>query len=473
MPEASQKLSVFLCHASGDKPAVRELHARLLAEGWIDPWLDEEKLYPGQDWDIEIEKAVEAAHAVIVFLSKNSVNKEGYVQRELRFVLDIALTKPEETIFVIPLRLEACELPRRLRAYQFADYFPAEQRERAYERLLYSLKLRAKNLDIPYESNLRPDATILGLPIPTWKLDFSTQTWQDVKGNAEQHKDVRSRPKGGTHQSKPPVLATFADQENDTREIDRQTWGGIEFVRIPAGKFLMGSKKGNQLAYDDEQPQHEVDIPYDYWLARFPLTNAQYNEYIEAKGGKHPLDDWQKKADHPVASVSWEDAMNYCRWLDGLLKGQLPPELTLRLPTEAEWEKAARGTPLLAGEGRGGEAREWPWGNTFDKAKCNTSEGGKGGTTPVGSYSPQGDSPYGCADMVGNVCEWMHSLDKPYPYRAGDGREDEQASGSRVLRGGSFFCESRLARCAFRFRRDPDLRFSLYGFRVVVSRVSL
>jgi hypothetical protein len=137
-----RKLRVFLCHASQDKPIVRELYQRLLAEGWIDPWLDEEKLLPGQDWDLEIEKAVEAADAVIVYVSSRSVTKEGYVQKEIRKVLDIALEKPEETIFIIPLRLDDCELPRRLRTWQYVDYFPAEGRKRAYERLLQSLDIR-------------------------------------------------------------------------------------------------------------------------------------------------------------------------------------------------------------------------------------------------------------------------------------------------------------------------------------------
>src|SRR5512141_1313450 len=116
MPE-HRKLRVFLCHASQDKPIVRELCQRLGAEGWIDPWLDEEKLLPGQDWDLEIEKAVEAADVVIVCVSNRSVSKEGYVQKEIRKVLDIALEKPEETIFIIPLRLDECELPRRLRTW--------------------------------------------------------------------------------------------------------------------------------------------------------------------------------------------------------------------------------------------------------------------------------------------------------------------------------------------------------------------
>lgn len=144
----SRKLRVFLCHASQDKPVVRELYQRLLAEGWIDPWLDQEKLLPGQDWDLEIEKAVESADAVMVCLSSRSVSKEGYIQKELRFVLDIALEKPEDTIFVIPLRLDECEVPRRLRSWQYADYFP-EIRDSAYGRLIASLKERQSALKTP------------------------------------------------------------------------------------------------------------------------------------------------------------------------------------------------------------------------------------------------------------------------------------------------------------------------------------
>src|SRR5687768_6448771 len=104
----SRPLRVFLCHSSGDKPVVRELYRRLNAERWIDVWLDEEKLLPGQDWDYEIEKALDKSDAVIVTLSAGSVSKEGYIQKELRFVLDLALEKPEGTIFILPVRLEDC-----------------------------------------------------------------------------------------------------------------------------------------------------------------------------------------------------------------------------------------------------------------------------------------------------------------------------------------------------------------------------
>jgi hypothetical protein len=127
---------------------VRELYRRLVGEGWIDVWLDEEKLYPGQDWNYEIELAVEAADAILVCLTKDSVTKEGYVQRELRKVLDQADNKPEGTLFIIPIRLEECEPPRRLRTWHYVDYFPEQDRDRAYERLLGSLHKRASDLGI-------------------------------------------------------------------------------------------------------------------------------------------------------------------------------------------------------------------------------------------------------------------------------------------------------------------------------------
>jgi hypothetical protein len=142
-----RRLRVFLCHASQDKPLVRDLYRRLGAVSWVEPWLDEEKLLPGQDWDLEIEKAVEASDVVIVCVSSSSVTKEGYVQKELRKVLDVALEKPEETIFIIPLRLEECELPRRLRSWHYVDYFPADQQDRAYQRLLQSLNMRYEQLE--------------------------------------------------------------------------------------------------------------------------------------------------------------------------------------------------------------------------------------------------------------------------------------------------------------------------------------
>jgi formylglycine-generating enzyme required for sulfatase activity len=443
----NRPLRVFLCHSSNDKPAVRELYQKLRAESWIQPWLDEEELYPGQDWNMEIEKAVEAADVIIVCLTKNSITKEGYVQRELRIVLDFADYKPEGTIYILPVRLEECEPPRRLRAWQSADYFEG-QRERALQRLLVSLKRRADSLDLNFETLPQKKEK----PIQEKKPVIETPVVKQKGKPVEEKKTAIENPK-------PLPVPQISGNQKYTEdgflvEIIRR----IEFVRVPAGKFLMGSKDDNKLAYGNERPQHTLYIPYDYWMARYPVTNELYNEYLKSKGGKHPIDGWEKKKDHPILYVDWNNAMAYCGWLNNLLKGELPVGLVLRLPTEAEWEKAARGT----------DGREYPWGNTFDKSKCNTSEGGKSVTTSVDNYSPQGDSPYGCADMSGNVWEWTHSLFKSYPYKVNDGREDEKASGNRVLRGGSFIYGDRSARCACRSVSFLD---NEGGFRVVASPV--
>jgi outer membrane protein assembly factor BamD (BamD/ComL family) len=133
-----RSLKVFLCHASGDKPSVREFYKRLVSEG-VDAWLDKEKLLPGQDWRVEIPRAVEEADVVIVFLSKRSVTKEGYVQKEIKFALDVAEEKPEGTIFLIPARIEDCTVPERLGRWQWVDLYE----EDGYAKLLRSLRLRA------------------------------------------------------------------------------------------------------------------------------------------------------------------------------------------------------------------------------------------------------------------------------------------------------------------------------------------
>lgn len=146
MPTTDRKLRVFLCHSSQDKPIVRDLYQRLNAEGWIDPWLDEERLLPGQDWEVEIKKAIQIADIVLVLLSTKSINKKGYIQKELKFALDVALEQPEESIFIIPLRLEECEVPERLNKWQWLNLFP--DKSKSIATLLKSLSVRANQLDI-------------------------------------------------------------------------------------------------------------------------------------------------------------------------------------------------------------------------------------------------------------------------------------------------------------------------------------
>jgi formylglycine-generating enzyme required for sulfatase activity len=167
--------------------------------------------------------------------------------------------------------------------------------------------------------------------------------------------------------------------------------------------------------------------------------------------------------------VTWYDARAYCDWLTGQLRaweGTPEPLASLlqdegwqvRLPSEAEWEKAARGT----------EGRTYPWGNEADVERANYDSTGIGSTSAVGCF-PGGASPYGVLDMSGNVWEWCHSLYKPYPYDPTDGRENPEAEGSRVLRGGAFYNFQGYVRCAYRRWGNPYYRGSGYGFRLCVA----
>lgn len=140
----NRQLKVFLCHSSSDKPIVRDLYQKLAARKNIDPWLDEVKLLPGVDWNNEITQAVKESDVVIACLSRASINKEGYVQKEIRRALDVAEEKPDRTIFIIPLRVEECEVPQRLSQWQWVNYYE----DGAIERLLSALQRRAKSLGI-------------------------------------------------------------------------------------------------------------------------------------------------------------------------------------------------------------------------------------------------------------------------------------------------------------------------------------
>ncbi len=276
-------------------------------------------------------------------------------------------------------------------------------------------------------------------------------------------------------------------------EGGRKEVAGIQFCPIQAGDFVMGSTDDNSMADSDEKPRHTVSIPYQYWLGRYPVTNAQFRLFIQANPdyrttaekegsayiwiGKEWKEtkgaDWQHpngpksslkgKDDHPAVCISWLDARAYCLWFNTAFGKDLPKGWQFRLPTEAEWEKASR-------DPRG--SREWPWGSEEpDVQHCNFNMN-VGDTTPVGKYSPQGDSPYGCADMAGNVWEWTHTAWNSYPYQAGDGREKEDEASMRVLRGGSFVNYSWYVRCASRVRNNPHHRVGSYGFRLVASPIS-
>jgi formylglycine-generating enzyme required for sulfatase activity len=245
-----------------------------------------------------------------------------------------------------------------------------------------------------------------------------------------------------------------------------------QLVTIPEGAFLMGStpEQAAQAIKDGaseewverEQPQHSIELS-EYTIGKYPVTNREYQAFVRDVDHKPP-GDWNgeqyppEKGDHPVVNVSWEDAQAYCEWLSEKTKKHY------RLPSEAEWEKAARGT----------DGRVYPWGDEFDPQKANTSESQIGGTTPADQFSPQGDSPYGCADMIGNVWEWCADWYDEQEYKNHTETVVKDPTGPehgdyRLLRGGSFDSNRSLARCAARLRGLPDGHNWSLGFRVALS----
>lgn len=224
-----------------------------------------------------------------------------------------------------------------------------------------------------------------------------------------------------------------------------------EMVDVPAGGVLLGNdpRPSAGVALPDEAPQHTVSVSA-VLLGVTPVTNAQYLAFVRATGHPAPPH-WPEGsvpaglAQHPVTHVDWFDANAFCRFAG------------TRLPTEAEWEKGARGS----------DARLYPWGGREpDATLLHFGQGSKhGATTAVGAY-PGGGSPFGLRDMAGNVWEWVSSAYAPYPYCADDGREDPSTGAPRVLRGGSYASMgSRYVRCAARSRSYPGRRSPHIGFR--------
>jgi formylglycine-generating enzyme required for sulfatase activity len=231
---------------------------------------------------------------------------------------------------------------------------------------------------------------------------------------------------------------------------------GSLLTLIPAGEFFMGSEKG----YPAERPIHRVSVDA-FYLGVHPVTNEQYARFITETGHRAPyLDDrrmqgenWNpethgyapERAQHPVVLVSWRDAQAYCEWAGG------------RLPTEAEWEKAARG---------GLEGKLYPWGDDIDSTLANYDN--RDGATPVCSYPANG---YGLYDMAGNVWEWVADWYDPHYYAHSPltNPHGPETGATKVLRGGAWLLFAEFCRVAYRFRNSPDFRFNLIGFRLARS----
>ncbi|MYD71423.1 MAG: formylglycine-generating enzyme family protein [Acidobacteria bacterium] len=246
----------------------------------------------------------------------------------------------------------------------------------------------------------------------------------------------------------------------------------LGFVEIPAGPFVMGSDPAvDPQAYDNERwspsdAQGTVDLPA-FYIGRTEVTVAQFGAYAAAAGASVAGEALRGPPDHPVANISWPDALAYARWLETTLRGWsgTPPALRQRLdqgwritlPTEAQWEKAARGT----------DGRVFPWGDTPRPGAANDNTG-PGATVAVGPIDCP-DCAHGLSDTAGNVWELTRSPYQPYPYTDADDADDLSGDALFIMRGGSFTDPPANTRAAVRGGADPGARRPFIGFRIVLT----
>ena len=420
---------VFISYSrEEDQPYARKLADELRKQD-IEVWLDDNVDY-GARWWRTIVKQVRTCAAFIVLMTPESEESE-WVEREILLAEDEG--KP-----ILPLLLRGKRNPL-LGSRQYADVTDGRMPPKAF----YDDLRRAMPTSEP-----EAEPSVESPPTPKRRAKVP-----EVEPSV---KSPPARPRRSKKSAEKPPEAPHAGFEPQT-------------VPIPAGRFLMGSTEKQAVQAVErgaskgwmkrEQPQHTVELSA-YWIGKYPVTNVEYQAFVR-DAGREPPQRWdgdaypEGKGDHPVVYVSWEDATVYCRWLSEKTGKEY------RLPTEAQWEKAARGD----------DGRIYPWGNDWDAARLNSAEGGRSDTSSVGQYSPDGDSPYGCADVAGNVWEWCADwFDKEaYERRAGDDVSEPKGpeeGTTRVLRGGAFDFNGDLVRCAVRHWYLPYHRLNLRGFRV-------
>jgi formylglycine-generating enzyme required for sulfatase activity len=396
---------IFISYKREEQAAARDLADALERQGWHVWW--DPKLRAGERFDDVIEEALREARCVIVLWSKRSV-KSRYVKDEARYALNRDKLVPvmiEET--ELPFRFEGLHTPR-LMGWDGA------------------LEARV------FQEILRDIRAILGETPPA-----------DDRAPGSETQD---RPIARSQPAREPG-SVFRARLADGSE-------GPEMVVIPAGEFWMGSDKAqDKETSDDELPRHRVTIARSFALGRYPVTFAEYERFADATDRDLFDDGGWGRGNRPVINVTWKGAAAYCEWLSQQTRRRY------RLPTEAEWEYAARG---------GTETRYW-WGDEVGKNNANCdgcgSEWDNKQTAPVGSFRP---NPWGLHDMLGNVWEWVQDCwHKNYKGAPEDGSAWERVFwGLRVLRGGSWYDLPRGLRSAFRDRNIPQNRLNDVGFRL-------
>ncbi|MGI9493028.1 MAG: SUMF1/EgtB/PvdO family nonheme iron enzyme [Geminicoccaceae bacterium] len=508
---------VFLGHASEDKPQVRALYQQLKAKGFS-PWLDVVDLMPGQLWRVEIPKAIKSAAVFLACLSKASVAKRSYVQKEFRHALSVFAELPPGSIYLIPVRLDDCEVPDlsipelelKLADVHWVDLFEEDGFERLVQAIKHALgevpadqseeastkaptgedqpvaaavtpePSETKTADQPRASKSTPPEPHLSNPSSDRSKTSTTPTagqgrnptvtaawigaaavivagiftspWlMDLLKTSDEPTSIE--PAAAPEDSVSPATSQTENRRQPFESFrDCEQVLCPEMVMLPAGTFLMGSPKTEKGRYDDEGPQHEVTISRAFAIGKVEVTFEAYDRFAEATGRKKPGDRGWGRGKRPVINVSWDDADAYCTWLgDGY-----------RLPTEAEWEYAARA----------GTTTRYSFGDQITTDQVNFSGRDQLGgpirgefrkqTIPAGSLMA---NTWGLFDMHGSVWEWVSDRYGDYSAAAVTDPRGTPDGVAHVMRSGSWSNNARRVRSANRGKNKPDIRFNNVGFR--------
>ena len=509
-------LRVFLCHSSKDDSIGRQLYHQLDNEGWMDVWFIEAKLLPSQNWALEISKGLENTDVVIVLLSKNSNVEEHIHYPNWAFASAILHKRQNEQVLLIPLLLDDSDVPVDLSELKSIKYFPKRERKFAFQQMLAHLQICAKQLNLSlykrslgdiqeksvqwtpslwkeldankFESESEEPQAIHPMPVRrrwgiqlfsginhlfAWIAIVSTLLAVAVCGLAG-HYLVRG---GNTNSITVPIISrawTLMPSPTPTLGVGSvriSPKDGMRIVYVPEGEFIMGSE-GYQ---DDEKPLHTVDLDA-FWIDQYEVTNGMYAKCVEAKVCSVPipyffsvtafssdeipfrfladsstyldqLDTDPEFFNQPVTSIFWDNANAYCQWVGR------------RLPTEAEWEKAARGI----------DAQTYPWGEKIDCTKANYRSC-VGNPSRIGSYEA-GQSPYGAYDMAGNAMEWVADWygSRYYQKSPRENPSGPESGRYRVFRGGSWGSANLANRTTNRPGNAANIPNEFIGFRCARS----
>jgi formylglycine-generating enzyme len=442
---------VFLSHAHEDARFAQRLAGDLRGKGF-DVWIAPDNIQPGENWMRAIGRGLRESGTYVVVLTPQSVMSQ-YVRQETEYALQQHNTGNGRLIPIVLTECDKDELSPLLHTLQHISF------EIDYDIGLASLLKSLEDPTVPQQPTFLTDLPSSSQPMPS--IPNSPSVRGSGPGSSVTRRAVLL---GGGIAATVGTLAWAAiralseDQAGPLLSLTLISGISMDYVRVSAGLFVMGSDGTKDAKADaNEMPQHKVVLP-EYYIGKSPVTNAQFGAFVNATGVAINFDRRESHKDHPVVNVTWHDRIEFCKWLSKVSGRKIT------LPSEAEWEKAARGK----------DGRIYPWGNDAPTNRQANIDNYVGETTPVGIYSPQGNSVSDCVDMAGNVWQWTRSLYRKYPYVDTQARENLLVSddNDRVLRGGSWASFAWNARCACRVSNRPLFRSDLVGFRCVVESPS-